>query len=1122
MNAFRRLLLALLPAVLPVAVLAAAAALPPATGAGHLPGWLAVDYGPLVDREALTPSGEPLGVVLDRLAGRPGAADGDGRLDHVLADPLLEPYAFVLPDVLDALAGAPDPPMVEVGQLWAPGEVQPAWAALLRRRRMVVESDGEGRLRVFLPWTPPGNGVPGIPPEEAADRAWRRAWPVLRHVLAAERRRLAAARGGKAPELLVEVHAFVPLPARTRFLLGTARRVVRVTDTRPDGTRPPLDLAALARFFAEGWQVEGGRLDGEGHLVLFGSRPERAPTLLGEPVGLADLAVAWRAVAHGDGASPSMSLDRGRHPWVSRVDFGGRLGDTRAGWVSLLCDIRFKTFSLGIDVLEGRDVRDALAAAAPGFETHLERFARNPASRQVMGQQTRLWFYPDTVDLVLSPARDLLAIRRARMMASSEGLRGIEAGAGTRELPPWTRATITAINERYDALATRFPELGELDQVARLLSLATWLHRAREAGPTVPDLDALLALELPAAPTPRTFPQLLAFNVLPPPGGKGPVDVIDRTEVALALERLSPRAGGELPREERFRRAMAGLDPRLPDHRRLLGEMRGVDPARVAPGEVDRLVTRAERLRMHHLVLSSLQGEARERVRSRYLAEPHLRVFSIGIGGLDLGMDRVLDRAEALAEGAPALPGDGRGSGGGLPPGRRGGAAGREEWRVEPTGLPSPVMPDHGAAVASLPARDPSAGVRLERPMGDGLVRVVDRPAGPGGKLAVRVVEALFHRHGPGVSFRRELLRPDGTAAHLRRYEGGRFLGYSFRLDGDRAVAVPGPPDRFWAPGDEPAPPLEQEGEGDLPGGVLVLRVGRGSGEPGVGPVQLVLRSGRERLAAPVPRRVLQRFVLGPRADEKRGAPVPGLVPLPDRVAGARLLLVPLDPAARAVPWRFPVTPVPGEEDPRNLARAFGEWRGTEPGRELPPAIVVREVASALARRAAAPSPAEGILVLVPEGAFPGLARRVARAVQEAWPEEPRARGRRRRGRRRRKGGEGGPVSVSVARELPARPPGTVVVLSGEDPDVFSARLARLAADPRMEGRLLAAWPLAERLRDDLPVRLLEEGKVAAVGLAPPPWPNLYRVAERLRAWTAAVAGARVVDEAPGPFLWTW
>ena len=62
----------------------------------------------------------------DSLPG-PGERPAD-RSRHSLLDPLLEPYAFVLEDALDSLEPVPDPPMVEVGALWQPGEAQPGEA----------------------------------------------------------------------------------------------------------------------------------------------------------------------------------------------------------------------------------------------------------------------------------------------------------------------------------------------------------------------------------------------------------------------------------------------------------------------------------------------------------------------------------------------------------------------------------------------------------------------------------------------------------------------------------------------------------------------------------------------------------------------------------------------------------------------------------------------------------------------------------------------------------------------------------------------------------------------------------------------------------------------------------
>ena len=90
-------------------------------GAQALPeGWIQVDYSGLVDRRALSHSGESVGVLLERLEGRPvpppGERPGD-RMAHSLLEPLIEPYAFVLADALDALHGASERPLVEVGWL---------------------------------------------------------------------------------------------------------------------------------------------------------------------------------------------------------------------------------------------------------------------------------------------------------------------------------------------------------------------------------------------------------------------------------------------------------------------------------------------------------------------------------------------------------------------------------------------------------------------------------------------------------------------------------------------------------------------------------------------------------------------------------------------------------------------------------------------------------------------------------------------------------------------------------------------------------------------------------------------------------------------------------------------
>ena len=493
------------------------------------PGWTTVHYAEILDGREPTHSGEAVSGLLRRLGGRPVPTAEeigerpDDLLSHILLDPVLERYAFVLQDALDRISPPKpgSPPWYELAGLWQPGEAEPAWVELLRSRRYLVESDGQGRLRVCLP-LPPGSDPSALDGSAGSEKAWEAHWPVLRHVLASERARLAAAEPGLDRPLAVEVHAYRHLPARSVFLLAAPGANRKVVATGPDARQPSVDFAAWNRFLASGRTLEGARLLPDGSIRFLSSESDRPGTVLGEPLTLADMAVAYRAIFHGGLGDPYMSLDRGYTPQTTHVNYGGRLRDTRLGMVALLCDIRFKTFSVGMDIFKGEDIREVIRRKLPSFMTHVERFGADPGASDVMSQQTRMWFYPDSVDMTLSSEGDVLVLRSVRMSAASERLN--EAGLaaeGNRADPPWTRTTVKTVNEEYDALAGLFPELADLDQVVRLLSFFTWLKVAAVDGLPVPDLDALLAVELPSYPTPRRFPQMLAFNALPTAGGGG-------------------------------------------------------------------------------------------------------------------------------------------------------------------------------------------------------------------------------------------------------------------------------------------------------------------------------------------------------------------------------------------------------------------------------------------------------------------------------------------------------------------------------------------------------------------------------------------------------------------------
>jgi hypothetical protein len=1040
-------------------------------------GWVEVDYGPLVNLRELTHSGESVGMLLGRLQGRPLPPPGERPADHIahsLLDPVLEPYAFVLADAVDSLGPLTDPPLVEVGSLWEPGQAQPAWAALLRARRLLVESDGAGRLRAILPVDPRS---PDSSSAAAAERSWRAAWPVLRHVLAAEQRRLAA-RDGRRPEdhpLRVRVHAYRHFPERLTFVLGRDFHEVDVRDTVLGSPgRPPVDAGALRSFLGQGLRLEGARIEPDGSIRLLGSQAGAAATLLGRPIGIEDFAAAYRAVFHGGLAEPYMSLDRGPSPQTSIVSYGGRLRDTPLGWVSLLCDIRFKTFSLGGGVLEGRDLRPQIRSRIPEFRTHLERFASDPLARDVMSQQTRLWFYPDDVDLTLSPQGDVLVLRRVRMTAASERIEEATLAAAKGEDPPWTRATVEAINRQYDALAGLFPELADLDQVVRLLSLFTWLRILDDAGQPVPDLDSLLGVELPAAPTPRTYPQLLAFNALPPPLGTGPLDTFDRVSVAEALERLNPLDGRALPARLRFERALAGLDRAKPQNHQLIQELDSHDRSRLDPSTLDLLAYRAERVRMHETVLTTLPAPERDGVLLRQRGGEQLRIFSVGIGGVDLGMRRALARAGGRSEGV-AWGGAGRGASG--PVKASGGPPGTEVSReahsvVEPLEVRT-VLPPHGAA-----AERPGFWVRRSKAERRG-----------GGAL----IEAVYGADGPEVRVRRLRLDENGRIESIERFEEGRLVRFRLDPSGDtrlRAVLfeprASGPV--TVSPSRTPPERLALLSvEGGVPDATASLRLGLAGGA-----------FGTAKRVADFPREVLQRLVLGREATPE-GTTLPALSPLPEELGPLRGVLVWPRPDQCQPPWVGHEPVPPGEEDPIRLARALNQWWGGTRDGEVRPvyrAAVGTDPARSIERWAAAPpAPASVALVLPAEG-FPQPFGHLREEIASAWSAGP------------------------VVAELAEGATGLVVLVSAEAPGSFAERLRRLARDPRMRGRLLAAWCLTGPVRQDLPAGLLAEGLLAGVGLAEGSVVGLRRSRQALAAYASVAAGAVRVDALDGPFLW--
>jgi hypothetical protein len=408
-----------------------------------------------------------------------------------LVQPFLQPVSFALEDLLEAS----DPAqmranLIEVATLFPEGSPQPAWADLLRTRYYYVLSNGSGYARFF------------VPGGDAAT-AWKHHVPALRHVV-----QFLLASSKPVGKLDVDIYAYENNLVTQKLKLAMPKLSLSFTREPDSGLPESVDLAGLQEFLSKGWTIEGAGLDEKGKLVLLGTPNTRYPTLEGQAVSLADLAVAYRAVFYAGEGSAYMSLDRSEYPEQSKVNFGGRLKDTRLGWVALRADLRFKTISDGFDPVTGEDLQASLAKKIGGFFTQQIRQFALPKDQWPEVESTRFWFYPDDITVEQSADGKRMKIRSPRYTAAAE--RQFEDGGDDKaHTPPWTKDSIAHLNVHYDAYADVFPEIRELDTEGRLLALFTWLHQKQLQGALQVDIDGLLNVELPRCQTPSYLPQLL-------------------------------------------------------------------------------------------------------------------------------------------------------------------------------------------------------------------------------------------------------------------------------------------------------------------------------------------------------------------------------------------------------------------------------------------------------------------------------------------------------------------------------------------------------------------------------------------------------------------------------------
>ncbi|MEQ1727519.1 MAG: hypothetical protein ABL982_03985 [Vicinamibacterales bacterium] len=496
---------------------------------------LVIDYSALVDRDAVCHSQSAVGESLDQLA---ALTSGGGpqltaarQAYEADVEPFLEPMGFVLDDAVVASTPRAQSDLTDVAELFPAGSPQPAWVDLVRSRYFGVLSDGSGFVRLYLPG----------PDAETAFATHREP---LRPVLAWLVESLPVS---ASPRLSLEVHAYENDFSTQRFTLH--RPAMRTSLSASDlfaSARQQIDPDSLADYLGRQLTLEGVALDDVRGFVLLGSEaPEgQRPTVDGEPLSISDLAVAYRAVFFAGKGEPYISLDRGPFADSVNVNFGGRLADTRIGRVVLQSDMRFKTIATGFDPRDHDDIEVRTATMVPGFRSRETRFHAQPCDAVPSSEGTRFWFYPDAIALRQEEHGSLLRLVAARYLAGAERQEAwTQSGTpDSSQTPDWTSESISHLNENYPAYASAFPELRELDTVARLLAIFTWLKLKQEAGTLTIDLAPLLSVELPACTTPRAMPQMVTATAVDCDTNT----IVRRVDASAVTERMA-RSRGRRP-----------------------------------------------------------------------------------------------------------------------------------------------------------------------------------------------------------------------------------------------------------------------------------------------------------------------------------------------------------------------------------------------------------------------------------------------------------------------------------------------------------------------------------------------------------------------------------------------
>ena len=436
--------------------------------------WVTISYSGLINRSLYTHNQETIGKVL------PDIPDYDDSYKG-LVQPYFEPYSVLCHDVLLSVNGPDTLPSVNILDQYPVGSEQPAWVALFREGHFQLYYN-EHLIRLFIKGTDP-------------NRAVEVQLPVIR---------LAVNDIINSPNMSIEkieVYTFVNNYATTELRLNLNPAVFAVADFDLAPHRKSIDLDALDDFLKSGVILEAAEVAHSNDLYFFG-KPSNNQTLDGNPVTIADLAVAYRSTFYHGYGKPYASLDQHEDNRYAKVSFGGHLQNTHLGKALLEADKTFKTLTSGIDPNSGKSVVEKITRSVPDFLTRNERSL-------IRGTDTTYghvayWFYPDSIEIVTDGTMALLL---KDQFLSEVDHRSVD---GPIPYAYWT--TAKHINANYGKYKNALASYRELATAARIMAFMNWLKTTD--APSNIELDELLSVRLPACTTPTKLRRMLTVTTV--------------------------------------------------------------------------------------------------------------------------------------------------------------------------------------------------------------------------------------------------------------------------------------------------------------------------------------------------------------------------------------------------------------------------------------------------------------------------------------------------------------------------------------------------------------------------------------------------------------------------------